>query len=48
MNKNQEIIQIKYYCDLLKSNGLNMKLWDLIDRIESSLIEKIILESEDK
>ncbi len=46
MNKGEEIEQIKFFTQWMKENGLNPKLWDLIDGLEKSLIEKVIFDSE--
>ncbi len=39
MTKEEEIQQIEYYTKWLKENGLNPKLWDLIDSMAASLKE---------
>ncbi len=38
MTKEEENQQIEYFNKWLKENGLNPKLWDLIDSMAASLI----------
>lgn len=46
MTKDEQIAQIKFYTQWMKDNGLYPEIWDTIDDLEKSLIEKIIADSE--